>query len=236
MKINDPRLYTTYTCQSYEFRKYFSSITPEQHSILRSKVLNQEKVALLIRSDDVLSFQKVHSSTNLNLDTKINSNYENCEFSERNPSLIEYSALFGAVNVFKYLLLNGATLTENLSQFAVTGGNYEIIHILEQNGSKFNNLSALNKAIKFHRNELVEYINESLDVDFSIESLRKSLKFYNLSIFFEILNKKKFKSIPEFEKNKENLMSLAVKCGYIDIVETFLDLIENSEEKKKVVT
>ena len=106
--------------------------------------MNQEKVALLIRSDDVISFQKVHSSTNLNLDTKINSNYENCEFSERNPSLIEYSALFGAVNVFKYLLLNGATLTENLSQFAVTGGNYEIIHILEENGSKFDNLTDRN--------------------------------------------------------------------------------------------
>lgn len=51
-------------------------------------------------------------------------------------SLINNAAFFGAVDVFKYLLLNGAVLSENVAICSVTGGHYEIIHILEQNRKK----------------------------------------------------------------------------------------------------
>lgn len=234
VKKNDIGLYSSYTAQSSSFREFLATVTPEEHEILRSKGLNQAREALLIRSNDASGFQSYQNLNNLSIDLKIKSNYENRQFSEETLSLIEYAALFGAVDVFKFLLLKNASLSTNLPKYAVTGGNYEIIHILEQNGIKFNNEESLNAAIKYHRNELVQYIRESLEVEYSIESLKTSLTFYNLSIFFDIL--KGYNEVPVFQKPKMNLISYAVQCGYIDVVKTFSKLIENSEEINRLVS
>lgn len=233
VKSNDKMLYQSYTSQSSEFREYLSKITPEEHSILRSNGLNNQKVALLIRKNEVVEFQKLHSQTNFSVDMKVNSSYENRQFAEEAPTLIEYAALFGSVEVFKYLLLNDAQVTSNLPKYAVSGGSYEIIHILEQKGVKFDNEESLNAAILHHRNELVHYIVDNLEVEYSIESLNTSLKVYNLSIFFEIL--KKFDEMPVFVKPKMNLISFSVQCGFIDIVKCFSKLIENSEERNRLM-
>lgn len=233
VKAHSPDLYLSYTCQSYEFRKYLNTITPEQHSIYRSSGLNQDKLAFLIRSNDAVGFQSYHSSTNINLDQRLTSYYEECRFSEKQLSLIEYAAFFGAIDVFKYLILNNATFSANLPKFAVIGGNYEIIHILEQNGLKFNDTMALNTAIKYHRNDIVEYIKDSLGVDYTIKSLKKSLKYYNLPIFIEIM--KRYEKIPDFGIYNGNVIDYSCKCGYFDIVKIFSKLIENSEEKNKLL-
>lgn len=231
---NEKALFRSYMCQSYKFREYIKSITKEQHLELLSKGLSQEKIAFLIRSNDSVGFQSFHSSTNTNLDQKLNSFYENSLFSfENNISLIEYAALFGAVDVFKYLILNGATVSCDLPKFSIIGGNYEIIHILEQNGVKFDDTKYLDIAIKYHRNELVEYIKESLGIEYSDKSLKKSLKFYNLSVFLSIL--KYNNELSDLGNKKENIIDLAVRYGYLDIVKMFSKFIKTSEEKNKLL-
>ena len=130
-------------------------------------------------------------------------------------SLIEYAAFFCAIDVFKYLLLKGAVLSENLASCSVAGGHYEIIHILEQNGIKFNTTDLLNVAIEYHRNDIVEYMVETLEVDFSPESLVKCLKCYNISAFFEIMNKYVISN--KFDDEKSRIIELIVEFGHFDI-------------------
>lgn len=52
-------------------------------------------------------------------------------------SMIDYAAFKGSVNCFKYLLINGAEISYNTLGLAITGGNIEIIRLLEQRNCDF---------------------------------------------------------------------------------------------------
>lgn len=71
-------------------------------------------------------------------------------------SLIECAAKYGSANCFKYLLLNQVKYNQSICEYAVEGGNFEIIEILAGNGISFENLAE--KAIKYHHNEIVDWI------------------------------------------------------------------------------
>ena len=81
-----------------------------------------------------------------------------------------------------------------LKNFAVAGGNYEIIHILEQSSNNFKgenkkaflfDQETLEIAIEFHRNDLIEYLIDSSELHFD----SKSLYFSIISNNFILLNK-----------------------------------------------
>ena len=48
-------------------------------------------------------------------------------------NLVDIAAYYGSVECFKYLVLNNAPFSEDVCQFSICGGNYEIIHYLENN-------------------------------------------------------------------------------------------------------
>ena len=96
---------------------------------------------------------------------------------------LNYAAAFGSVKCFKYLILNHDSIDEKTFEFAVYGGNNEIIKIVDQNSSsltatansKFGgagfgktssicgwniSCSALSNAITKHRNNLFDWIFE----------------------------------------------------------------------------
>lgn len=96
-----------------------------------------------IKNDDIDSFR-------LLVDSIINVNYKFSiftpsldEYLRFSPSLLAVSAYYQAVQIFRYLLLNGADLTikdkRNVSivHFAVYGGNFEILHLLDEYGVSF---------------------------------------------------------------------------------------------------
>ena len=76
-----------------------------------------------------------------------------------NLTLIDYSALCGAVNSFKYFLLNGKDVTSQTVSCAVRGGNEEIVELLHQRNMSFNN--TLSDAVISHNNELAMWIQEN---------------------------------------------------------------------------
>ena len=82
------------------------------------------------------------------------------EFDEKQLyTMIKYAAYFGSVKCFKYLLLSLKDLDpkdEILASCAVAGGNFEIIHILEQ--KHFSYESAINTSIVFHRHSITDWI------------------------------------------------------------------------------
>ena len=87
-----------------------------------------------------------------------------------------------SIQIIKYLLTKGLNLSSNTWFYAVHGRNYEIIHLLESKNITFDE-SALNSAIEYHRNEIVEYIQNSVGIEFNNSSFLTSISFYNIDIF-----------------------------------------------------
>lgn len=124
----------------------------------------------IIELDDIDSFQKKAAEVNFNInqETKIHS-YENIVFPEVKPTLLQLSAYYGSIKIFKYILLNGADLKiknkEGFSfeHFAIAGGDPEMIRIFEQKGLSFHN--TLRVAAQFHQNSVFQWIFDNKEKD-----------------------------------------------------------------------
>ena len=136
----------------------------------------------MIRNDLIDDFISYVNQKDYPLKSSINpSIYEtNVFLLKSKPTLIEYAAFFGSIQIFKYLYLNGVNLTSSLWIYAIHGDNPEMIHILEENNiepddylieNEFNDDSSyddededisyekcLEEAIKCHHNYIANYI------------------------------------------------------------------------------
>ena len=101
------------------------------------------------------------------------------------PFLIEYAALFGSIQIFQCLMLNGAELRPPIWIYAIIGANPEIIHIIEENGILPKDKTykkCLMEAIKCHRNNIANYINNKYIINNEINLKlypKQILKYYN---------------------------------------------------------
>ena len=76
---------------------------------------------------------------------------------QKNVSLIDYSAFFGSIKCFQFLLMNGSKL-DKAFKYAVAGSNLEIIHFCEQNRPSFEGIYEV--SIEFHRNDIFRYFTK----------------------------------------------------------------------------
>lgn len=103
----------------------------------------------------------------------------------KKPTLIEYSAFFGSVQIFKHLLLNGAKLTPSIWIYAIHGNNLNIIQAIEEKRIKPEDQSyieCIKESIKCHHNEITNYIQTKIMKTQSIEDYKvraKAIKFIN---------------------------------------------------------
>ena len=171
----------------------------------RQKGENDSYVCELIRNDSIEKFISYSNLTNLKLTMKIKpSIFEtNSYLANKNPTLIEYSAFFGSIQIFQYLFLNKVKLTSSLWIYAIHGKNPDLIHLLEENKILPEDKTyekCLKKAIKFHHNDIANYIqnnlideeilNFNLQKRFNENILAYSFHYYNYSYFPDDLNHK----------------------------------------------
>ena len=93
-------------------------------------------ICSLIRQDSVVDFITHVNRYNISPLSRISpSIFETNPFliDNTNTSLIEYSAFFGSIQIFRYLLMNNAELTPSLWLYAIHSKNAELIHLLESN-------------------------------------------------------------------------------------------------------
>ena len=124
-------------------------------------IFQENKIARISEEDDIESFIKMSSEVGFDPKSKVlfyssspigfNMYYDN---SER--SYLQIIAFYGAVKCFKHAYLTNEYDLSDVEEYAVAGGNLEIIHILEQRNVSFNN--CLKISLKFHRNELSDWI------------------------------------------------------------------------------
>ena len=112
----------------------------------------EDEIGYIIVNDDVKKI--IYSS--------IDEDFFNSEITlnkgpyAQNISLLDLAAKAGSVKCFKYLLLNGACVSDKTADYAVEGGSLEIVEMCYQEGCDFSN--SLKIAIKAHRNDIAEWI------------------------------------------------------------------------------
>lgn len=124
---------------------------------------NSNAYVEILKNDDVEELKKALNPL-FEFDSIIKpSIFEPCYFIQREPSLILCSAYFGSVKCFKYLILNHADVNKRdndsrtLAQFAVAGGNVEIVRLVEQCGCNFSDTAHI--ATHFFHSDIFEWLH-----------------------------------------------------------------------------
>ena len=97
---------------------------------------NDDYICALIRNDSVEDFIVFVNQNNIDIKnfTIKSSIFETNSFllKNKNIKLIEYTSFYGSIQIFKYLVTNGAEFTKSLWKLAIHSNNAELIQILEE--------------------------------------------------------------------------------------------------------
>ncbi|OHT03085.1 hypothetical protein TRFO_29540 [Tritrichomonas foetus] len=113
------------------------------------------------------------------------------------------------------------TIFSRILRFAVAGGNYEIIHLLE--GYKIDMKEGFRSAIMCHRNELVEYFMENFGFEFSPDEIFLSIEELNMSLVKKNLDNI-YKNPYMKDSHNNNIIHAAVKSDLVWINEMIFSL------------
>ena len=97
------------------------------------------------------------------------------EFDGKPISLLDAAALAGALNVFKYLSINGCSIVPSTAENAIKGGNEEIIAMIVQAGVSFAFMQET--SIQYHRQDITKWIIGNYET--GSYSLDKIVAYYN---------------------------------------------------------
>ena len=215
---------------------YLSANNWEMHRKLTINGENPDKISQILRNDDIKSLQELSTKEDFNFNHIINPCiFERCVILNHKPKIIQAAAFFSSTNCFKFLLLNGADpdVLDNdrmtTFQYAIAGGNPEIIRLLEQNNCLLS--GALQISALYHQYSIFQWLITSHAEDCKIDLeycsfgtvLSQSIFSNNLEIFFRHF------SNPNFNPNNEiyygeTSFSSAVYNGNIDMVKFFLSI------------
>ena len=166
---------------------------------------NDSYICSLIRNDSVEEFITYITKTNISISSIIQpSIFEtNPLIIRKVPTLIEYAAFFGSIQIFQYLQLNKVDVKPSIWLYAIHGRNAELIHLLEEYQIEPEDKTyekCLKEAIKCHHNDIANYIQNNLlnekaeskniEENFSKNILSYSFHYYNYPYFPNEFNNK----------------------------------------------
>ncbi|OHS98180.1 hypothetical protein TRFO_09041 [Tritrichomonas foetus] len=140
-------------------------------------------ITQIIREDNLNAFIQYLSNENFDLNSQIVNPYLNHEIT-----LLEYSMIYGSINIFKYLWLNKALCSQESLKYSIIGGNYDIIHILEDETKYLFEEECLRISIKYHQRAVTEYLLTTSRNNFSLSRKNKLLFYLDAFDFLELNN------------------------------------------------
>ncbi|KAK8841677.1 hypothetical protein M9Y10_026617 [Tritrichomonas musculus] len=185
---------------SPEFEKQINEENKEKdkESFLRKRRTgeNDNDLCYIIRNDLIDEFVQYVSKTNIKISETIiqPSIYEtNVYLMDRNPTLMEYAAFFGSLQIIQYLRLNNVSLKSSLWNYSIHSDNADLIHFLEEYRVKPENNSyfiCYCEAIRCHHNEIALYIKENYLKADNIQDnylISTIIRYYNYILFPNML-------------------------------------------------
>ena len=187
-------------------------------------------------NDLIEEFTKYVNQKNLPISSEVtHSFFETNSFLLKNrPTLIEYSAFFGSIQIYQYLWLNHVYLSPSLCLHSIHGRNPDLIHLFEEDHVYPPDDSyeiCLKESIKCHHNEFASYIIDNL-LDQKIEESNQENKF-DVNIFSYCFHYYNYSYFPSNLDNKFFLYYLC-KYDYLSLIE-FLLSTEELDLNKTVV-
>lgn len=206
---------------------------------------NDDILCKLIRDDNIDDFISHVCKNDFDLKSEVaDSIYETNPFLvDKSPTLIEYTAFFGSIQIFKYLLNKIGEVSPSIWLYAVHGDHPEIIQILDEKKIEINSiLDVYIEAIKCHHNELANYIeNEILSKDDDEKKVKKLdkeksrsyiLKYFNYQFFdFDLKDTKSLIDLTMFDY--PSLFEILAKntkidaCSFISSKHKSVEIIKN---------
>ena len=202
-----------------------------EHKEKRGKVLNENLICQFIINDDFDNFTHYINHNIIDLNSPIPPSLFEASgivsnFSDSGMHYIEYAAFYGAVKIFKFMIQTNVKIQSKTLNAAIIGGNYEIIHILEDKEILVDD-SCFYDAVKSNRNEIVVYIlNNFSDIFLNINFLNDLIPSYNLEF---IINTTEFLTSDEFDKKSYlngDVSSLFNDALFISCEKNFLEIFE----------
>ncbi|KAK8837976.1 hypothetical protein M9Y10_035920 [Tritrichomonas musculus] len=158
---------------------------------------NDSYICNLIRHDLVDEFVSYVNQSNYSINSEVKSSiFETNSFliENQNTTLIEYATFFGSIQIFHFLRMSGAKLTERLWLYAIHSNNAEMIHLLESYKLVFQEEKGGNiekyyekyliESIKCHHNNIANYIENTFLPRNKIKNFyANTLKYYNYQYF-----------------------------------------------------
>ena len=137
------------------------SNSEEMKAFVQNGVLKDSFQAIL-RDDDSDKLSLACISDNFNFNMVLEAFPTECSYLRNNASLVQFAAFYGAVKCTKFLIMNNADLNRADEQgklttdFAIAGGNIEIVRLLEQSGLSFFN--SFQTAIEFRQTQIFNWL------------------------------------------------------------------------------
>ncbi|OHT02579.1 hypothetical protein TRFO_30244 [Tritrichomonas foetus] len=178
---------------------------------LASEGVNPDDIATSIRNDDLKTFKILCRNPNA---TILPSPYERCSFINKcERTLLEYAAFFGALKCFSYLQLNNAKMSRNMYQFAIAGGNTQILKICETYHTPY--IDTLRAAIIYHRPDICEnyFVNDH-------EILEKCIEFNQTQVFLNFVKENQNHNSLLFEvcrQDNTGFLEILFRCNDLDL-------------------
>lgn len=185
-------------------------------------------ICKLIRKDLLKRFIEYVTKDNCSVNsTIVPSLFETNKFlADKEPSLIEYAAFYGSIQIFKYLCSNKAELRPSLWLYAIHSKNLELIHLIGELNVKSNLTSyedCIIESLKCHHIDLANYFIENLaKVKFDVNEdnliLKNAIKYFNYFYFPTNLNNK-FIFFDLCKYNHVTFVDLLLRLSKIDVNE-----------------
>lgn len=197
---------------SKEIGTFKENENKEKEEIERKRLIgeNDNLICHIIRNDSIEEFVKYVHQANIPLRSQIpRSIYEtNSLLLEKEATLIEYSAFFGSLQIFQYLIINKIEVTAFACKCVIHSKNAELIKLIEENKNipeDFSYVDCIVESIKCHHNEIANYFKDYF-LSSPIDYFDKIIPSYNYLYF----------KGSDF-KRSENVVKL-IKYNYVSIV------------------
>ncbi|KAK8860425.1 LON peptidase N-terminal domain and RING finger protein 2 [Tritrichomonas musculus] len=202
----------------------------ENFEELRKVEYGDTYILQLVQRDSIDDFITYINQTNFKLNNYISSQFETNTSLIFGTYLINYSAFFGSIQIFKYLLMKDQILDSSSWIYAIYGRNREIINILKEKQIEPDSyLDCLKLSIQCHHDEITYYFLDNYfeNEDISKIIFQESIKSYNFSFIKpEMINLSTFHDFCTaghfylvrsfFQNNKEIDINGTVTLEYID--------------------
>ncbi|KAK8841348.1 hypothetical protein M9Y10_026962 [Tritrichomonas musculus] len=117
---------------------------PKDYEEKRQIGENEDEICKIIRKDSLEEFISYVEKTKKSLRSLVDESIfeTNLYLLKERPTLIEYAAFFGSIEIFKYLCSKKVKITKTIWQYAVHSNNTKLIQFLEEKKLKLNNANS----------------------------------------------------------------------------------------------